>query len=282
MTTTTNMDFGSPLLRLGTSSWSSKDWLGAFYPEGTQPRDFIGVYAQRLNTVEVDSTFYGAPGIRTVESWCDQTPESFTFSLKAPQAITHERCMVECGRDLAAFLNTIQVLGPRLGPVLFQFPYFAKKNGMTYDMFCERLQSFVKELPADSFRFALEVRNKTWLQPPLFDILGSRNVALTFIDHPWMPPPQVAMAMKGAVTAPFAYIRWLGDRKGIEKLTTTWDATIIDRRKDLERWISPIQALLDKQIPVFGYFNNHYSGYAPDNLAMMAELLRGGDGTSRG
>ena len=272
------MDFGSPWLRLGTSSWSCKDWVGTFYPVGTQPRDFIGVYAQRVNTVEVDSTFYGTPAVRTVENWRDQTPETFTFSVKAPQTITHEKCMQDCGRDVATFLNTMQVLGPRLGPVLFQFPYFAKKHGMTCDVFCDRLEAFVKELPADEVRFAVEVRNKTWLQPRLFDILRRRHIALAFIDHPWMPPPQVAMTMPGAVTGPFVYIRWLGDRHGIEKITTTWNATIVDRREDLARWISPIQALLDKQAPVFGYFNNHYSGYAPDNLAMMRDLMRGTGG----
>ena len=267
------MTFGSPYLRLGTSSWSSKDWIGTFYPEGTSPRTMIGRYAERLSTVEIDSTFYGTPAVRTVENWRDQTPESFLFATKAPQVITHEKCMEDCGRDVAAFLNTMRVLGPRLGPVLFQFPYYAKKDGMTCDAFCERLEKFVLELPADEYRMAVEIRNKTWLQPRLFDALRGRGISLAFIDHPWMPPPQIAMGMFGAMTGSFAYVRWLGDRYGIERITKTWNQTIVDRTKDLERWISPIQALVDKQTPVFGYFNNHYSGYAPDNLALIQQLF---------
>ena len=106
-----------PHLKLGTSSWSSKDWLGKFYPQGTAPRDFIGRYAERFPTVEIDSTFYGTPGVRTVENWRDQTPETFVFAAKVPQVITHDKCMEDCARDLAAFLNTMAILGPRLAPV---------------------------------------------------------------------------------------------------------------------------------------------------------------------
>lgn len=262
-----------PHLKLGTSSWSSKDWLGKFYPQGTAPRDFIGRYAERFPTVEIDSTFYGTPGVRTVENWRDQTPETFVFAAKVPQVITHDKCMEDCARDLAAFLNTMAILGPRLGPILFQFPYYAKRTGMTCDAFCDRLEKFVPDLPQNEFQFALEIRNKAWLCPRLFDILRSRNIALAFIDHPWMPPPNVAMAMKDAHTGPFTYIRWLGDRHGIEKITTTWNETIIDRRKDLERWLPPIKDLLALKTPVFGYFNNHYAGYAPDNVSLLLELL---------
>jgi uncharacterized protein YecE (DUF72 family) len=267
------IDFNHPRLRLGTSSWSCKDWAGRFYPDGASPRDYIRHYAQRLNTVEIDSTFYGTPAKTTVERWRDQTPESFVFSVKAPQVITHEKCLDDCDRELGVFLDTMEILGPRLGPILFQFPYFAQKTGMKCAHFCEKLARFLDKMPQIGLKFAVEIRNKNWLNRELLEILRDHNVPLAFIDHPWMPRPAAMMKLDGVLTGPFAYIRWLGDRHGIEKMTKTWNTTIIDRRADLAQWVSPIQALLERQTPVFGYFNNHYSGYAPDNLVLMQSLL---------
>jgi len=113
------------LLRLGTSSWSCQDWVGKFYAPGTPPKEFIDAYAHKLNTVEIDSTFYATPNKSTVEGWRDRTPEDFIFAAKAPQVITHEKFLADCGGDLNAFLKVMSILGPRLGPILFQFPYFA-------------------------------------------------------------------------------------------------------------------------------------------------------------
>jgi len=138
-----------------------------------------------------------------------------------------------------------------------------------------RLEPFVAALP-DGYQWAVEVRNKTWLGKPLFGILSERNVSLALIDHPWKFRPDELFAKDGVLTGPFAYIRWLGDRHGIEKITQTWNETVVDRVSDLQRWVPHIQKLIERRFPVFGYVNNHYAGYSPDTLDTLKGLLTSG------
>jgi len=222
--------------------------------------------------VEIDATFYATPRRSVVEGWRDRTPESFVFAAKAPQVITHEKCLAGCEGDLRSFLDVMSVLGPRLGPVLFQFPYYSKASGMTKDELLRRLTPFLAALP-DGFQWAVEVRNKTWLGKPLLELLAEHKVTLALIDHPWMYRPGELFARDGILTGPFAYIRWLGDRYAIERITKTWGETVIDRRRDLEEWVPHLEKLIERQFPVFGYVNNHYSGHAPDTLAMIQDML---------
>ncbi|MCK9463841.1 MAG: DUF72 domain-containing protein [Proteobacteria bacterium] len=119
-----------PGLRLGTSSWSSPDWVGPFYPPGTAPERFIEHYVTVYDTVEVDATYYRMPTRANVEAWRSRTPEGFTFALKTPGLITHEKALVDVGDDMARFLDVITGLGSRLGAVLLQFPYFNKQAWM--------------------------------------------------------------------------------------------------------------------------------------------------------
>lgn len=266
------MEQDTRLLRLGTSSWSCRDWVGRFYEPGTPPGDFIAAYARRLDTVEIDSTFYATPRRSVVEGWRDRTPEDFVFAAKAPRTITHDKCLEGCGGDLDTFLEVMSILGPRLGPILLQFPYFPRAGGMTLDEFLRRLSPFLAALP-DGYQWAVEVRNKTWLGKPLFDLLSEYGVSLALIDHPWMHRPAGLFSREGVLTGSFAYIRWLGDRHGIEKMTTTWDDTVVDRRPDLENWAPHIRDLVGRRIPVFGYVNNHYAGYAPGTLELLGEML---------
>ena len=261
------------MLRLGTCSWTARGWEEVFYPAGTATGAYLHEYARHFSTVEVDSTFYGLPKQDTVKRWRDQTPEGFLFAAKAPQSITHDRFLEECAGELDAFLSTMQILGNRLGPLLFQFPYFAKARGVTLQEFLNRLGPFLELLPRAGFRFAVEVRNKTWLHEPLCELLRTHGVALTMIDHPWMPRPPEWFRRTNPVTAEFLYIRWLGDRKAIEEVTTTWRETVFDRSRDMDSWIPTIRASLDRGLSVFGYVNNHYSGYAPSDVAYLRRQL---------
>lgn len=262
--------------RIGTCSWSTRDWIGKIYSPGTAQADYIREYAQHFDTVEIDATFYGTPRQSTIEGWRDRTSESFLFSAKAPQIITHDKFMQGCERDVAEFLNAMQLLGPRLGPVVFQFPYFAAKKNVKQRDFLERLTPFLKTLPKDGFRFVVEVRNKAWLNERLFEPLRDHGVALALIDHPWMAPPKQLTALAGAITAPFTYIRWLGDRYGIEKITTTWNEHVVDRNNDMLEWLPLVRRELEKKVDVFGYVNSHYSGYAPGDANFFREKLGAG------
>jgi uncharacterized protein YecE (DUF72 family) len=266
-------DSAAPTIRLGASSWTAKGWLGGFYPSGTPQREFIAHYARRFPTVEVDATFYAIPAASTVDGWSERTPDGFVFAAKAPKTITHERFLEGCGEELATYLGTMARLGDKLGPVLFQFPYFSRKKGVTFSDFMGRLTPFLASLPAERPAVAVEVRNKAWLTPALFDLLREHNVALTLIDHPWMAPPEDLLARDGILTAPFVYIRWLGDRYAIEKITKVWDAPVLDRTQRLEAWASAIRAISAGGRDVFGYVNNHYSGFAPHDLGILGGLL---------
>jgi uncharacterized protein YecE (DUF72 family) len=109
------------------------------------------------------------------------------------------------------------------------------------------------------------------LKPPLVDLLRKHGVALALIDHIWMPRVEELFAGMDPVTAGFCYIRWLGDRHGIEKKTKSWDKVIIDRAREMGHWVPAIRTLLERDLTVYGYFNNHYAGYAPGSIQLLEE-----------
>jgi uncharacterized protein YecE (DUF72 family) len=268
-----NMNGNSnPLLRMGTCSFTKDGWENSFYPKGMQSSERLSYYATQFNTVEIDSTSYGVPAISTFKGWYAKTPADFLFALKAPQEITHKRVLVDTDSVMNEFLRATEPLGEKLGVILLQFQYFNKKAFAGPAEFLVRLKAFLEKLPTDR-RFAVEIRNKYWLGPPLYDLLRKYNVALALIDHSWLPRPHEWFAKGDAVTTDFTYIRWLGDREGIEKLTKTWDKTIIDRTKDLQDWVEACCNFLKIKIRVFAFANNHYGGYAPDTLKLFKELL---------
>lgn len=263
-----------PELRLGTCSWSLKEWEGPFYTPGIGPQAYIVEYSRRMPTVEVDSSFYGTPRDATLEVWRRATPDGFLFAAKAPQLITHQKCLVECEKDVEAFLRAMSILGDRLGPILFQFQYYSRNKEMTQSEFMARLIPFLDGLPRDGFSYVVEIRNPSWITGELLALLHSHDMPLALIDHPYMYRPDELMEVEGILSGPYAYIRWLGDRYAIEKVTQVFNQTVIDRGPDLERWVPVIKHILDSRKPVFGYFNNHYSGYAAADVQRLLELLR--------
>jgi uncharacterized protein YecE (DUF72 family) len=259
-------------VRFGTSSFSASGWVGTFYPKNTKPKDYLANYARKLDTVEVDSTFYGVPQEKTVQSWYEKTPPGFVFAAKMPEAITHDKGLDDCDQDLAEFLSVMSNLREKLGPLLFQFPYYAKKSGMTEEEFIERVEKFLPKLPRE-MKFAVELRNKAWVSPRLLDALRKHKVALAMVDHPYMARPKDMLAID-AVTADFAYSRLLGDRYEIEAVTKTWDKTIVDRTKEIDEW-AEVTDVLRKRVPVYTYVNNHFAGHAPATVAELKKRIFG-------
>jgi uncharacterized protein YecE (DUF72 family) len=221
----------------------------------------------------VDSTYYRIPSASTVRGWAARTPSGFLFAAKVPGEITHEKVLVDCERPFSQFLATMDLLGEKLGPLLLQFPYFNKKAFANVDAFLERLEPFVEKLPK-GYRFAVEIRNKNYLTPQLTELLRARGVALALIDHPWMPRPTQLVAQLDVITAPFTYVRWLGDRKGIEERTTTWDRVIVDRSRELHEWLETLRRFSKKNIEIFAFANNHYAGHAPATIRQFWEMWR--------
>ncbi len=260
--------------RLGTSSFSATGWVGTFYPPATKPKDYLKHYSRRLDTVEIDSTFYGSPQPTTVQGWYEKTPPGFVFAAKVPEIITHDKGLEDCDAELNEFLGTMSNLREKQGPLLFQFPYYAKKSGMEEDDFLSRLEGFLPKLSRE-MKFAVEVRNKAWITTRLLDTLREQNVALAMIDHPYMARPKDVM-MLDPVTADFAYSRLLGDRYEIENRTKTWDKTIVDRTSEIDEWVE-VTDVLRKRVPVYTYVNNHFAGHAPATVRELKKRLLGED-----
>ena len=178
-------------IRLGTSAFTAAGWETAFYPAGMKPADYLSFYATKYDAVELDNTFYRTPAISTVKGWYARTPPGFLFAAKVPQIITHEKALVDCDGDFHLFLKTMDCLGEKLGPLLFQFGYFNKKAFAGVNEFLARLVPFLKKIPK-GYRFAVEIRNKNWLVPAFVDALRERSVALALVDHVWLPRPKAA------------------------------------------------------------------------------------------
>lgn len=240
---------------LGTQGWGYKDWVGAFYPPETKARDYLSVYAQSFNAVELDTTFYAAPRLSQVEAWRDATPDDFQFTAKTPRAVTHDRHLVNAQEEMSEFLDAIRGLGDKLGAVLLQLP-----PDFTWDE-REALWSFLAGLPSD-IRFAAEFRHRSWLQDETLERLREANVAWTAADLHYMPRIL-------EVTSDIVYVRWLGNRKQIERL----HAVQIDRTADLDRWAEQLDEVARRVQRIYGFANNHYSGHAPADIRYLRTAL---------
>jgi uncharacterized protein YecE (DUF72 family) len=268
---TSDRSYSLPGILLGTSAFTAAGWEGSFYPRGMQSGDFLSYYATQFATVEVDSTFYGCPSARTVNNWAARTPDTFTFSIKVPQVITHEKALVDCDSEFEEFVKTMDILGPKLGPMAFQFPPFDRWKFPKQDSFLRVLAPFLKKLPADH-KFAIEIRNKDWLDTRFADLLREHNVALALTDTSFVPRPWEMKEKFDLITADFTYVRWLGDRKGIEEVTKTWNKTVVDRREDLTNWVELFRKFVARNLKIFAYANNHYAGHGPATVKLFTDL----------
>ena|SRR5215471_8371133 len=263
--------YSAPGLLLGTSAFTANGWAGAFYPPGMKPPDFLSYYAKQFKTVEIDSTYYGTPSESTVTGWYEKTPPDFVFAAKVPQVVTHEKMLNGCEAEFDEFIDRMGLLGEKLGPLLLQFRWFNKYE-IQADEFFLRLRFFLgrlKDLP--THRFVVEIRNKAWLDKRLTDLLREYNVALALTDISRMPRPWEKKQFD-FVTTDFVYVRWLGDRNGMETLTTTWDKTIINRTDDLQNWAGLFRQFVSRNLKVYAYANNHYAGHGPDTVKLFWNL----------
>jgi uncharacterized protein YecE (DUF72 family) len=180
-------------LHVGTSGYSYKEWKGSFYPEKIPAKEMLRFYSERLSTVEINATFYRLPQKSTLENWKEQVPETFRFSLKAPQRITHFKRLKEVGDDAKYFLDIAATLEDQLGAVLFQLPPNMKKD-------LPLLETFLSELPGQQ-RTAFEFRHPTWFDDDVLELLRTRNCALCVSDTDDLPATHIDK------TADWGYLR---------------------------------------------------------------------------
>jgi uncharacterized protein YecE (DUF72 family) len=265
------MEASTRTVRIGTCGWSYADWSGVFYPKGLPAAEFLSYYADRFDVVEVDSTFYRSPSARMVAGWRQKTPEAFGFSLKVPQTITHEKLLKDCGKERDEFLAAARLLEAKLLCCVLQFAFLNKKVIPDLAAFLERLDPFLAEWPAD-VPVAVEIRNKHWFTPDFTDCLRRHRAVWVLADQSRMPTPLYVVKTMDPLTGPFGYVRLLGDRAEVDRLTPTLDHTVIDRTDQIYADAQAIR-LISERVPVLAFVNNHFSGYAHDTVEKLLEAL---------
>lgn len=261
-------------IRVGTCGWSYADWSGVFYPDGLPAGEYLSSYAERFQVVEVDSTFYRSPSISMVKGWRDKTPAGFGFSLKVPQVITHEKKLVDCNSELKAFVAAARVLEDKLLCCLLQFGYFNRSAYTSLDQFLAVLEPFLAGWPRD-VPVAVEIRNKNWMTPKWIECLRKYQSVWALADQAWVPSPLSLIKKHDCVTGPFAYVRLLGDRAEVDKLTSSLDHIVIDRGEQIRADAEAIR-MLGGRVPVLAFVNNHFAGYAPETIRELLEALKEG------
>ncbi|MFJ6676398.1 DUF72 domain-containing protein [Actinosynnema sp. NPDC091369] len=238
-------------IRIGTSGWRYPEWRGDFYPRGLQQRLELQFLSRRLNTVEINGSFYGLRKPTDYKSWFERTPEDFVFAVKGHREITHHKRLRDVGADVAEFFDSgVLDLGPKLGPVLWQLPPMLPWRP-------ERLTAFLDLLPGPPVRHALEVRHPSWENPELVELLARHNVALVVAESAGrFPQPE-------ELTADFVYVRLHGDEE-------LYVSAYSDPALDL--WASRARAWSAER-DVFVYFDNTMRGAAPFDALALAERL---------
>ena len=177
----------------GTSGFAYKEWKGSFYPEKISPREMLRFYATRLNTVEINNTFYHMPMKQVLTSWADQVPDDFIFALKAPQIITHMKRLKNVFEETERVFGALSVLGRKLGPVLFQFP-------KSFPADRAALEDFLGIIPVGT-ACAFDFRSPTWLEAGIPDLLGKKGLSWCIEDTDESRVREVVSA------APWGYLR---------------------------------------------------------------------------
>jgi len=242
-------------IMLGTSGWSYEEWVEPFYRFKNVSK--LRFYNKVFRTAEVDSTFYRYPTEGTVFGWLRYTDPGFVFTAKLPKQITHEKVLdrnegVE--EDINKFCKLMHRLldGGKLGCLLIQLP-----PSFSYD-YVDRLESFFEVLPKE-FSYAVEFRDLSWMNDETWKLLSKHAVAYANVDEPLLPPDV-------KVTSDFAYFRWHGRGR------RPW----FDYRykeEELKPWVPKVKEAAANVEKVYGYFNNHYHGYAVENCLQVLEML---------
>ncbi|MEZ4618530.1 MAG: DUF72 domain-containing protein [Caldilineaceae bacterium] len=256
-------------INLGTSSWLFDEWRGVFFPEGLAKARYLPYYATQFNSVEVNTSFYGVPRPSTLINWIESVPPAFTFCLKFPRAITHEKRLVDCEQETLVFLDVLRSLGDAAAPGLIQLPpnFTRQSNGKQLATFLDWLAPRLERL-----RVGVEVRAHDLMTPAFATFLAERAIAYVLVDRVNTPDAFACwQELITAGTAPgFALLRWIGDDKngptGNDKLVTPRD-------EELTKWAERLALLLSADIDIFGYMHNPYEGHSPASLRRLQERL---------
>lgn len=237
------------MLKLGTSGWIYKHWMGLFYPPHLSSDQQLSFYAEHFSSVEVNFSFYRLPERSVFETWRSQTPEEFMFAVKGSRYLTHMKKLKDPQEPLSRLMDRASGLQEKLGPILFQFPH-------TWHINIERLQPFLELLAFyPQQRYTFEFRHQSWLIPQVYKLLSHAGVALCLPVSPIVP-------LDICLTAPWTYIRMHSGQSGIGYSD-----------EELSTWAGLIRKFLDQGVDVYVYFNNDPNGHAIRDTKRLYTLL---------
>jgi uncharacterized protein YecE (DUF72 family) len=239
---------GHARLRVGTSGYAYRHWRGVFYPRELRAADWFAHYAERFDSVEINNTFYRLPEAHVFEEWKSRAPAGFCFALKFSRYGSHMKRLRDPRASIGHFVERARLLGRKLGPVLVQLPPRWKADP-------GRLDRFLQAAPK-RFRFAVEMRDESWLCEPVYRVLRRRRAALCLHDLIGRHPVEL--------TADWVYLRFHGD--GYAGSYSPQALSASARR--IIRW-------LGEGLDVYAYFNNDAGGHAVANAASLRRYVEG-------
>jgi uncharacterized protein YecE (DUF72 family) len=256
-------------ISIGTSSWLFDGWRGVFYPERLPKADYLAYYATQFPTVEVNTSFYAIPAPGTLINWVETVPAGFTFALKFPRAISHDKRLVNASEESLAFLDALRALGPAAAPAFLQLPpQFTRKSGG------KQIAAYLDWLAvqAPDLHIAVEVRAADLMTPAFAAYVAERGLALVLAARQGAPDLYGAWLelVQAGKSPPFAFIRWIGDdRNGPEG-----DREIQQPRDgELETWAGRLADLAGHGLDVYGYVHNPYEGHSPATVRRLQTSL---------
>jgi uncharacterized protein YecE (DUF72 family) len=261
---------------LGCAVWSFKGWVGELFPPGSRPTDFLRLYSQRLTAVEGNTTFYAVPDKKTVARWAEETPPGFKFCPKLPRDLTHQQLLQPAIPGALRFLELMQGLGDRLGPIFAQLPpYYGPQQ-------FDDLIAFLKAWPRQEAPLALEVRHQDWFKEPhatsLTKALERLGVGRVLLDsRPIYDGPSDArisserkkpkLPLQPTITANFSLIRFIShpDREF--------------NRSYLEEWANNVTQWLRQGAQVYFFVHCPVEEHSPGTARLFQQLLAQHDPT---
>jgi uncharacterized protein YecE (DUF72 family) len=236
-------------VRIGTSGYVYPHWRkGTFYPAGLSAKQELTYYGDRFHTVELNNPFYRLPTPEMFLRWRESTPDDFDFSVKASRFITHIKRLRDVSDSIELFMERAALLGPKLGPILFQLP-------PTQQIDLPRLRNFLALL-APERRWVVEFRHPSWHTGEVYQFLAEHGVALCIPVGGGVHPDRIT-------TAPFTYVRM---HRGQEP-----DGGF--SLEELRTWAGQIHALEAAGKDVYVYFNNDWGGLAIRDALRLEEML---------
>ncbi len=237
-------------IHIGTSGFHYKHWRGPFYPEKLPASKWLDFYAQHFDTVELNNTFYRLPLETGLNSWREATPKGFCFAVKGSRFLTHMKKLKDPVAGVEKFFERVDLLGTKLGPILFQLPPW-------WEVDIERLDEFLAVLPR-GHRYAFELRNQTWHTQDVYRVLRRHNAAFCIYE--------IAGFYSGIeITANFTYVRLHGPGGAYQGSYAG---------ETLEQWAARIRNWQNELRAVYIYFDNDQAAYAVENARTLKQLVQ--------